>query len=141
MKSFSINRLLIAACLVVMAGCGSDKGLVPVSGTVTLNGQPMPHSGTVRFLPQKVEGDNPRRAAFGKFDTDGAYQAQSFEPGDGLYPGTYAVTVTCFEVEPSVGGPPAVSAIDNRYKNLKDSGLEIVVSSSDSSKIFDVDLE
>ncbi len=62
---------LIAVCAVSMAGsgCSSDSGKGTVSGTVTLDGQPL-QSGLIRFVP--VDGRTPTAEAT---ITDGEFSA------------------------------------------------------------------
>ena len=138
-KLFSAVGMLVL--LTTAIGCGDGRGLVDVRGTVTLEGEPMPFAGTVRFLPKSTPTGIPRRAATGRFDTDGTYEAYSFKPGDGVYPGTYAVTVECWEVMPSMSGPAAVNAIDPKYQNPGTSEFEFVVESGESEMTFDIDLK
>ncbi|HEY3391672.1 MAG TPA: hypothetical protein VGK58_03120 [Lacipirellulaceae bacterium] len=63
---------LMASCLVSMAahGCSSDSSKGIVSGTVTLDGQPL-KSGLIRFIP--ADGRTPTAEAT---ITDGEYSAQ-----------------------------------------------------------------
>ena len=58
MSMDSINQrclanLLSVACLLTLTGCGDSDGLagIPVSGVVTLAGQPV-EDGQIRFLPE-----------------------------------------------------------------------------------------
>lgn len=132
---------IIGACLVILAGCGEDRGLVPVTGVVTLDGSFMPDGGSVRFLPVSAAAGFPTRPAHAKFQTDGSYEAQTFKPGDGLYPGMYRVVVECWEIPHSMGGPPAKSFLHARYGNAKQSGLEITVPSDSDPVTFDIDVE
>jgi hypothetical protein len=63
---------LLAACFVSLAagGCSSDSSKGTVSGTVTLDGQPLP-SGLIRFVP--VDGRTPSADAT---ITDGEFSAE-----------------------------------------------------------------
>lgn len=93
------RSLLVLLVLTVSAavGCTDGNGLhmVPVSGTVTFDGQPCPAEGKVGFVPLKSAEGLPRRQGSGTFDVDGGYFVGSFKPGDGLIPGTYSVRVIC----------------------------------------------
>ena len=79
--------------LVALAGCGDEDErvrLVPVSGTITLNGKPMADA-TVTFLPDKANKDSTPGA-----DTtgpDGNYKLR-FKSRSGVAPGKYKVSVT-----------------------------------------------
>tara|TARA_R110002095_G_scaffold189660_1_gene167320 strand:- start:36845 stop:37318 length:474 start_codon:yes stop_codon:yes gene_type:complete len=61
---------------VVLTGCGSDKvELATVSGTVTMNGEPLPGA-TVVFRPQTTVEDNEAKVgaeSYGKTNGDGQY--------------------------------------------------------------------
>jgi hypothetical protein len=129
------------ALLIVSPGCGSGKpGIVPVSGTVTLDGGPMPAEGTVWFTAVESAPGFPMRPAVGDFGPDGKYQAKSWEPGDGLMPGKYKVWVACYKVPPTMGGPPPVSHLPRKYAGTATSGLELTVESGSDPVTYDIDL-
>lgn len=96
--------LAVAVCtLFSLAGCGgSDLPLVKVSGKVTFDGGPPPKSGTIQFMQVRGTGIEglPSRPATATFQTDGAYEVTSFQPGDGLLPGRYLVSVNCIDGAP-----------------------------------------
>lgn len=74
--------------LLLAVGCGSgDRGLVPVEGQVTIDGKPIT-SGRIEFFPESG------RPAIGNIDSEGRYQLQTYEPGDGAKPGNYRVAIT-----------------------------------------------
>lgn len=76
--------------LFVVTGCGGGPDrpqTVPVSGTVTYNGEPVADA-NVTFYPE--EG----RPASGKTDAQGRFDSlTTFEPGDGAVVGKHTVTV------------------------------------------------
>lgn len=87
-------RWAVSLAMLGVFGCGSDPDdaitLVPVQGTVTLNGRPMADA-TVAFLP---DPSNPASTAGG--DTtgpEGNYLAR-YRGRSGLAPGKYKVTIT-----------------------------------------------
>jgi hypothetical protein len=83
--------LLIAATL---AGCGDGyPARVPVSGTVTFGGKPLPNA-NVTFLSTASDG----RSASGKTDESGKYQLSSYSTNDGAVPGDYIVTVAVLDM-------------------------------------------
>src|SRR5688572_22396068 len=70
-----VRRLsLLAAVAVLSAGCSSEPyKTAPVSGRVTLNGQPLA-SAAVLFQPVATEGNNnPGPGSYGVTDADGRY--------------------------------------------------------------------
>jgi len=67
--------LLVAACAMSIAGCGgTDYDLAPVSGRLTLNGQPVPDM-MIFFQPVAKDPKNPRSGpgSTGRTDADGRY--------------------------------------------------------------------
>lgn len=82
------------------AGCGNSDGRFPVSGDVTLQGQPLA-SGAIIF-----EGADGSRG--GTTITDGKY---SLPAGQGLMPGIYTVRVSAVQSQAEVTGPPGPEAV------------------------------
>lgn len=84
-------RLLCCGCLVFLLGCGGKGPELPVSGTVTLDGNPVPNV-IVRFYP---EGDtNPESNGFAQTGSDGKYVIVGAKDKKGLVAGKYKVTVS-----------------------------------------------
>ena len=87
-------RLL--ACLflpaaLLAAGCGGgSSGLVPVTGTVTLNDAPLPNA-LVSFIPT---GDTPGQGGTARTGRDGKYALVSPQGEKGIPPGQYRVVVS-----------------------------------------------
>lgn len=65
------NVWAIAGLLVTLAGCGSDNGLITISGTVTLDGQPI-ENGSISLMPVSGNG-----IAGGGSIENGRYTAES----------------------------------------------------------------
>lgn len=103
--------------LACVTGCNKHPGIVPVSGTVTIDGQPVP-AGQVSV---SAEG---QRAAVGKIGPDGRFTLSSFELNDGAPTGTHPVTVSAVE---------GVTEQSNRwhapkkYANSVTSGLQVTI--------------
>lgn len=85
---------LLAACLL---GCGSTSGpeLEEVSGTVTLDGEPLPDA-TVRFMPEASGDAEYVRPATGVTDSGGWYSLAFSSSREGALPGKYRVSITTF---------------------------------------------
>lgn len=131
-------RLGLAAIVVLLVvGCSAGRRgveVVRVSGRLTCDDGPMPAAGQLLFVPrQGVEAGadpaRPLRPASATFATDGVFTATSWTPGDGLVPGTYAVVVDCWQVPPTMDGPPAVSFIAAAYGAAETTPLQLVVPS------------
>ena len=134
----------LLALVVVVSGCRgrSNPDLVPVEGTVTLDGGPLPEggNGNVTFAPADGNGNT----ATGLLDASGHYRMSTFEPDDGVLPGEYKVTVIW--ASPGGGDPktgvlkPPSSMIAERYSNPETSGLTATVTADGQSDI-DFDLQ
>lgn len=143
-SGFSV--LVIAASLVAAGGCGQPglPGVVPISGRVTLDGEPLP-SGEIRYLPKSPEG----RMARGRLDDRGRFELTTLRQGDGALPGEYEIVILA-PVEESAEDASARRAAENagprrrryeqgdgpaslaplRYTNPDTSGLRDTVSDS-----------
>ena len=147
----SIGCFVLVALLV---GCGETGDTnrpktVPVTGSVTYNGQPV-EGATVTF----VTGGSGGRGALGTTDASGKFQLTTFEAGDGAIPGSYKVTIakTTGEtapmtqedgvVVPPTGGPPTTEVKDElplKYKDASTSGLTAdVKEGGDNQFTFDL---
>lgn len=108
-----------------LPGCGN--GLARVTGSVSLDGEPVRGGGDVRatvfFTP--VAGGS---ASVGLVDESGAYELRTGSEA-GVAPGDYAVTFTATEkIVPKDGGTPAGRRISPpRYAAPSTSGLEFTV--------------
>lgn len=121
--------LLISFC--PLAGCSSE--LVAVSGSVTLNGEPLPR-GTVVFQQRGSA------TGYGEIRSDGSYEVKTGDQ-EGLKPGTYRVTVTAYETasvadEFEMAVPRLLTPA--RYNKPETSGLTAEV--GPKSRTFDFDL-
>jgi hypothetical protein len=154
------GALLTAALILSAAALGCQKSglvMVPVSGTVTLDGetlQPERGAGRVIFYPNttaqellaKGDADNPDagRMAVGDIKPDGTYSVSTYQPGDGLAVGSYSVAVVLLADSPGTparakkgkdGGLPA------KYSSAQTSGFVFTADPSDSSRTLDLELE
>jgi hypothetical protein len=83
--------LLLGGLLLLALGCGGgESGLLPASGTVTLDGGPLAGA-LVMFIP---EGDTKGQGGSATTGADGRYEVKSAKGGNGLQPGSYRVTVS-----------------------------------------------
>lgn len=112
--------LLLWIAVVLVSGCDEGLPTVPVFGTVTFAGGSPPARGTITFAPLEVAEGLPRRPGRGQFTPeDPAYEVRSFQPGDGLLPGRYAVTINCFTDKPNPAKPETfqtLNAVPNKWK-------------------------
>lgn len=83
--------ILLACVALACVGCDNQHpNIVPVSGTVTIDGEPL-SVGQVRVLAAE------HRPAIGKINEDGTFTLSCFELGDGAPAGTHLATVTAAE--------------------------------------------
>jgi hypothetical protein len=108
------------------AGCGHDHPeLVPVRGKVTLDGGPWPKDGFVNFTPTEPAKGLPRKPGSGRFGPDGAFVVRTGEY-EGLLPGEYRISVTCWEVEPN-DDSPGRAYCPERFTYPAESDLELKI--------------
>ena len=94
MKKILRDVVLLSLCFVVLLSSGCNKkrmkGLVPAQGVVTLNGEPVAGA-MIMFTPVQIGTE--AVAASTTTDEKGAFKMTTVDPGDGVFPGDYNVTV------------------------------------------------
>lgn len=122
----------LAVAIVWIPGCGKTgrPKTIPISGRVTIDGQPPGENGRLHFTPTHVAEGYSKRPASGAFGFDGSYRVMSWVVDDGLVPGRYSVAVR--------PGDPAKSVIPARYQENATSGLEVDVPVDKSTIEFDI---
>jgi hypothetical protein len=104
--------------LCLFAGC-SQSATVPVTGTVTLDGQPATEAEVI-FTP--AQG----RVAVGQTDAAGKFKLSTNKPDDGAVPGHHKVTVVQYyapgKAPPMGGGPPP--RFPSKYAETSQTPLE-----------------
>lgn len=120
MKLYGCGLLL--TCLLISSGCGKKtappefaKDLLPVTGTVTLKGQPL-GGAVVQFLtlPNSTGGE----MAEAMTDADGSFVLStrianaSANDRQGALPGEYIVTVSCITMPDGSPLPPGTTEAD-----------------------------
>jgi len=99
MLRFWFSWVVCGLAAAVLAGCGGGElDVVPATGTVTLDGQPV-EGATVTFVPQDADG----RTATGTTDQSGKFVLQTAGAGEGALPGKYKVTVSKVAVGAAAG--------------------------------------
>ncbi|WDI41146.1 hypothetical protein [Bremerella sp. P1] len=143
----SIKFVVIAAVgTVILVGCSGKRedkwtrGRPPVyevTGQVTYQGKPVADA-VVTFQPVDEAG----RGGSAITDDQGYFEAQTFDPGDGLTPGTHRVAVHKVQLvdasgnvvteirEP--GGLREKNLVPKKYADFKKSGIEITVEETDN---------
>lgn len=144
--SFSLMLLITCGCSTVPATDYGKLGLVDVSGTITLDGQPL--ADAVVTFEDPASG----QFSFGRTDSSGAYEMQLDSEMWGVVPGEKLVRISTTrkilglnsdeeggseEGEEGPAAPRAEEAVPEKY-NTK-SELRVTVSESEST--FDFDLK
>jgi hypothetical protein len=112
---------LTATICFLISGCGSNRDLAKVVGTITFDGKPL-SGATVTFQP--VSG---QRVGMGKTNSDGRYALSTYGVDDGTVVGDHRVTVVNREAGsggmPKPGTKPPKPLIAERYFDVATSGL------------------
>ncbi|MCI0360345.1 MAG: carboxypeptidase-like regulatory domain-containing protein [Planctomycetaceae bacterium] len=133
--ALTAGRFCIAVALIPFAGCGGPDNVGSVSGTVTLNGQPLPDA-IITFSPTAEGGSS----GVGTTDSAGQYTLSYAAGVRGAQEGENMVRITTYrEAEPDADPPkPAVpEKVPARY-NAK---TELKVEVKSGSNTFDFPLE
>ena len=153
--TMKLSHLFVILPLVLsfglISGCGNKsklKGLVPASGVVMFENAPV-EGASVMFAP--TSGAGPQRTATTTTDAKGRFFMMTLNPGDGVFPGEYSVSIS--KTEPAGEAKPSYAIDgtvvegreqrDGRYRNLlpekysvaKDSGLNVTISPKGDKKI------
>lgn len=126
-------RTILLVFLLIGSGCNGGGGpsfdnLVPVSGTVTYNGEPL-EQGVVSFAPIDPRG----QSATGKV-TDGKFTMQTTVSAPGVIAGKYKVMIESIDTpdrapstNPNDLYPKSINLIPEKYRDAATSGIEIEV--------------
>ena len=117
-RNLALVLCVSSVAILGISGCGDGRGVrVPVSGAVTIDGQPLAF-GQIMFMPV-VNGEN-NRPGGGSLNSDGSYRVSAYTAFDGLPPGQYKVAIT--GTEPISDDSQRWHA-PKKYANVATSGL------------------
>ena len=141
-----LSLVVLVACSVAVSGCQKKrvKGLVPAQGVVTFNGEPVADA-TILFSPKQIGGEAGSAQAI--TDSKGGFKMTTLDPGDGVYPGEYSVSIIKDKIEGGLSPEEAKDRYDNpdkyrgqpvpeqtvvhelpvKYADINESGLTITV--------------
>jgi hypothetical protein len=125
----------LVAAILVLVGCQRGPDLPPmaeVTGTVTLDGRPLPR-GTVQFVPDPSQGSE-GPPAVGTIAEDGAYELTTAGV-DGAIVGTHKVRVISQELPKDETDTFPPSLIPSRYNNEQTSGFVVEVKEGTTNSI------
>lgn len=93
---FLLRVVVIGISVVAVTGCGSKYDVVPVSGTIFFNGEPL-SGATILTQPvgKAAENNKTGPGSFGKTDEDGKFSLElQNEPTPGAVPGECVILIT-----------------------------------------------
>jgi hypothetical protein len=94
-----------AVVLVSCAGCGQRLPVAPVSGTITLDGQPLADA-HITTQPIATDSRNPGPGSFGRTDAEGHFELELVNPPmKGAIIGEHRVMILPAAGEPEVNEP------------------------------------
>jgi hypothetical protein len=120
-------RALVAVVLCgLLLGCRSEPGekLVPVSGSATVNGQPV-RAGNVTFYPDSEKGNKTEHQPLGVIGANGRYELSVPGGRKGAPVGWYKVVV--YAVDDPQPGKPNRYLVDPSYANVVTTPLRLEV--------------
>jgi hypothetical protein len=133
-----LTPLLTALALISLPGCSnsgySELGLVDVTGTVTLDGKPLPGA-KVAF-----ESDD-KRCAMGTTDSSGRYTLMYDSQTRGTTPGPKIVRITTVELGEGGGAAEGAAAPKETLPPRYNQKSELKADVSASNKTFNFDLK
>src|SRR5262245_24227687 len=103
MRSSMATRVAFLIYVVLVAGCGSQT-TSPVEGVVLMDGKPVVGA-SIQFVPQGKGRD-----ATGETDKSGQFVMSTYQPRDGVLPGSYKVVIS----------PPTGTADTARYASAEE---------------------
>jgi hypothetical protein len=130
-------RVVLGLCGLagLVAGCGGGPKLppmAPVSGSVTLDGKPLPQ-GTVQFVPNAAQG-TAGAPAVGSIGPDGRYTLQT-AGHDGAIVGHHKVRVDARRTPKDYMDTMPPSLIPAKYNDPDTSGLVVEVKGGEKNQI------
>jgi hypothetical protein len=111
------------AAIAIAAGCGRSDGLVPVGGTVKLDGTPISGAVVTFHAEPGVRGNG----GYGLSDASGRFALLSPQLRKGVFPGEYRITVTCRKPTPEA---------ERRAAELVAAGLTPALSDTDLKEVL-----
>ncbi len=110
--------LLMLLVLSTTLGCGGEYKIAPVSGKVTLDGEPL--AGALLSFEPLAQGDS-QESGYGSYaecDDQGQYRIKSLKGEDGAIIGPHMVMVTTFKMKEGPNGeniPVSKEKVPARY--------------------------
>ncbi len=133
-------RLLLGLALVLALGCGPGRKFAPVSGKVTLDGQPLAGA-TVSFQPIAPPGSvEAAPGSIGTTNDKGEYNLTASTGQTGAWVGKHRVMITCLSQQvgagdsrPPRGGWPLADKVPSRYNTESQETYEVPSGGTDKA--------
>lgn len=130
--------LWFVVAIATVAGCDTRPAVVPVSGKVKLDGEPL------KFGSVMLQNEAGGQPAVGAIQPDGSFVLSTFAVGDGATPGSHRVRVTCYSLQdPAVwaeAGPMGDSLgkllIPKKYVSFGASGLSAEIGEAENAPLL-----
>jgi len=121
-------------CFLVFCGCGGRSDIATVTGTVTLEGQPLANA---RIVFQPMGSGS---ASYGRTDAEGKYELQYGEDIMGATIGSHRVTISTFSAgDPDADPPDAITPELVPSKYNAETELHVEVSRGENTLNFDLE--
>ena len=141
MRTISFGLVCLCCSLLVGCGGGSDFDIVPVSGKVTLDGQPLADA-VVTFMPQATGSDRDAGpTSWARTDAQGMYElvTATEDETSGAVAGTHQVMITTAE-EPQgdderddVYGSSTPERVPSRYNSATQLTIDVPAEGTDAA--------
>jgi hypothetical protein len=132
---FSFRFFFLLGIALFVAGCADSTEVgpvVPVTGHVFIDGEPMP-GGAVNFNPDLSKGNDLRFIPSGRIQPDGSYTANTGNKV-GAPPGWYKVTILA-----NLPGSPSVPVnVDPRYTKADTTPFSVQVIDNPAADAYDL---
>ncbi|MEM9659403.1 MAG: hypothetical protein AAF961_13680 [Planctomycetota bacterium] len=133
------RRTLVAGALLCgVAGCGSSQfDLVPVSGVVTLDGEPLA-GGVINFQPNAPAGQTTGGPGSSSHtDDEGRFEMETIQGEPGAVVGTHKVRIYSFSPETPIASDsdagPSKERVPHRYNYRSELTFEVPVGGTDAA--------
>ncbi len=140
MRLRSVLTVYVSCIFACLFGCGGDKlDLVPVKGTVLLDGKPITKigQGGVSFFADASKGNQTQHIPTGAIDAEGNYELVTGGQ-NGAPLGTYKVLVNVFQNTPDEGPVTPRMLLHSKYYDLTKTDLAIEVVAKSSPGQYDL---
>jgi len=123
--------------LTMSVGCGSKpageakKELIKVKGVVTVNKEVPAYPISITCVDMENVGGTVTTISSATTDEQGAFEMTTYEPGDGIPPGSYAITAVAQEYNALMRRPIGVDALGEKYNIPQKSPKKFEVKAGD----------